>query len=132
MAIRIILFVIVIVALAAIFGNLPSQAGMSKTAQNIQASVVTMAYSGEFVEIQQIVDEFLQLKEMGSSIEAKKFAEKLDERVNSLGLVKMYCQQEISTLELAFEKNPYEKVQQICPALKDVSFAKAVELFRMI
>jgi len=132
MATRIILFIIVIVALAAIFGNLTSQAGMSKTVQNIQASVVTMAYSGEFVEIQQIVNEFVQLREMGSSIEAEKFAKKLDERVNSLGLVKMYCQQGISTLELAFEKNPYEKVQQICPALKNISFGKAVELFRMI
>ena len=132
MATRIILLIIVIVALVAIFGNLTSQAEMSKTVQNIQASVVTIAYSGEFVEIQQIVNEFVQLKEMGSSIEAEKFAEKLDERVNSLGLVKMYCKQGISTLELAFEKDPYEKVQQICPALKNISFAKAVELFRMI
>jgi len=47
---------------------------------------------------------------VGSSIEAEKFAEKLDERVNSLVLVKMYCQQRITTLELAFEQNPYEKV----------------------
>ena len=132
MATRIILFVIVIVAFTAIFGNLTSQAGMNKTVQNIQASVVTMAYSGEFVEIQQIVNEFVQLKEMGSSIEAEEFAKKLDERVNSLGLVKMYCQQRISTLELAFEKNPYEKVQQICPTLKNISFGKAVELFRLI
>lgn len=69
---------------------------------------------------------------VGSSIEAEKFAEKLDERVNSLVLVKMYCQQRITTLELAFEQNPYEKVQQICPALNNVSFAKAVELFRFI
>ena len=69
---------------------------------------------------------------MGSSIEAEEFAKKLDERVNSLGLVKMYCQQRISTLELAFEKNPYEKVQQICPTLKNISFGKAVELFRLI
>lgn len=48
---------------------------------------------------------------MSSSIESEKFAEKLDERVNNLGLVKMYCPQGISTLELTFEQNPYEKVQ---------------------
>lgn len=105
---------------------------MSKTVQNIQASVVTMAYSGKFNEIQQIVDEFLQLKEMDSSIESEKFTEKLDEQVNSLVLVKIHCQQRISTLKLAFEQNQYEKVQQICPALNNISFAKAVELFRFI
>ena len=52
MVTRIILFSIVIV-LVTIFGNLTSQAEMSKTVQNIQASVVTMAYSWEFGEIQQ-------------------------------------------------------------------------------
>lgn len=59
MATRIILFVIVIVALTTIFGNLTSQAGMNTTVQNIQASVVTMVYSGELIEIQQIVNEFV-------------------------------------------------------------------------
>ena len=132
MGTRIILFIIVIVALVTIFGNLTSQAGMSKTVQNIQASVVTIAYSGEFGEIQHIVNEFLQLKDMGSSIQAEEFAEKLDERVNNLGLVKTHCQQSISTLELSHEQNPYEKLQQLCPSLKSVSFAKAVELFRLI
>src|SRR3972149_8382409 len=132
MVTRIILLIIIIVAFVAIFGNLTSQAAMSKAMENIQASVGIMAYSGEFIEIQQIVNEFFKLKEMGSSIEAEKFAEKLDERLNNLGLVKMYCQQGISTLDLAFEQDPYEKVQQICPALKNVSFARAVELFRLI
>lgn len=129
---RIILLIIVLVAFAAIVGNLTSQASMSNAVQNIQASVVTMAYSGEFPEIQQIVKEFLYLREIRSLDESKEYADKLDTKINNLGLVKMYCQQRISTLELSFEQNPYEKVQQICPALKNVSFTKAIELFSLI
>jgi hypothetical protein len=41
---------------------------------------------------------------VGSSIEAEKFAEKLDERINSLGLVKMYCQQRSLHLSLPLSK----------------------------
>ncbi|HLC24770.1 MAG TPA: hypothetical protein VJJ25_03990 [Nitrosopumilaceae archaeon] len=132
MVTRIILLIIIIFAFVAIFGNLTSQAGMSKAVENIQASVATMAYAGEFSEIQQIVNEFLHLREIRSLDGAKEYADKLDERINNLGLVKMYCQQRISTLELAFEQDPYEKVQQICPAMKNVSFVKAVELFNLI
>lgn len=132
MVTRIFLLITVTVALGVLFGNLTSQGAMSTAMQNIQASVATIAYSGEFAEIQKIVDEFLHLREIRSMDEAKDYADKLDERINNLGLVKMYCNQRLSTLELAFEQNPYEKVQQICPALKNVSFSKAVELFSLI
>jgi hypothetical protein len=132
MATRIFLLALVVVALAAIFSNLSSHGTMSNAVQSIQTSVATIAYSGEFAEIQKIVDDFLHLKEIRSTTDAKDYADKLDDRINNLGLVKMYCEQRISTLELAFEQNPYEKIQQLCPTLKNVSFSKAIELFSLI
>jgi len=51
---------------------------------------------------------------------------------NNLQLVKMFCNEEISTLELVFENNPYKKLQQICPELKNLSLPKAAQLFSQI
>jgi len=132
MATRFILVIIAIVAFFAMFGNITSQGAMSNAMQNIQASVATIAYSGEYAQIQQLVKDFLYLREIRTFDESKDYADKLDEKINNLGLVKLYCTQRISTLELAFEQNPYEKVQQICPTLKNVSFVNAIELFRLI
>ena len=76
--------------------------------------------------------EFLVLRTIRGTEDGKELATKIDERINNLDLVKMYCNQRISTLELAYENDPYEKLQQLCPSLKSVSFTKAVELFRLI
>ena len=132
MTLRIVLFIVVGFAFFAIFSNFISPAGMNTTIQNLQASVVTMAYAGEFNEIRLLLNDFIKLREIRNSADANEFAEKLDDRVNNLELVKMYCQKKISTLDLVFEKEPYQKLQQICPQLKNVSFSKAVQLFRLI
>jgi len=131
LSVRIILLIVVAVALIGIVGNLTSQGGMNGAVKGLQASVVTIAYSGEFNDIRSIANDFMQLRTMSSS-DAIDFAKKLDERVNSLGLVKTFCDEEISTFELSRQSNPYEKLQQICPALEDVSLSKAVELFSLI
>ena len=119
-----------IIGIVAIYTNLAPQAEMS--IQNFQTSVTTLAYAGEFVEIKKSVDEFLVLKSSIGTEDAEPLANKIDQRVNKLGLVKNYCKEEISTLELANSKYPYEELQQICPALKNISLGKAIELFRLI
>jgi hypothetical protein len=132
LAVRIILLIVVAIAMVGIFGNLTSQGGMSNAIQGFHVSVATIAYSSEFNEIRLITDDFMQLRAMGSSDEAKEFAEKLDKRINNLRLVKTYCDQAISTFELSLNTNPYEKLQKLCPALEDVSFSKALQLFSLI
>jgi len=132
MVLKLFLLVIVVFAVIALVGNLSPQGGMTGAIQNIQSSVVTVAYVGEFNEINDIIKEFIELREMRGSDDAQLDASKLDERINNLGLVKTYCKESLSTMELAFDQNPYERLQEICPALKDVSFSKAVELFRLI
>ena len=132
MVLKLFLLVVVVFAVIALVGNLSSQGGMTSAIQNIQSSVVTVAYAGEFNEINDIVKEFIELREMRSSDDAQIDAAKLDERINNLQLVKTYCKESLSTMELAFDQNPYERLQEMCPTLKDVSFSKAVELFRLI
>ena len=100
--------------------------------QNLQTSVTTIAYMGEFDEIRKAVDEFLVLRTSLGTENEELFASKIDQRINNLGLVKNYCTQKVSTLELAYAKDPYEDLQKICPALKNISFVKAIELFRLI
>ena len=132
MVLRIIYIGLIIVALAGIFGNMSSPGDLGTTFQSLQTSITTVVYAGEIEEIRTAVDEFLVLRTIQGTQDGKVLAEKIDERLNNLELVKMYCEQEISTLELSYEYNPYEKIQQICPKLKDLSFLKAVELFRLI
>ena len=88
--------------------------------------------AGELNEIRDIVNGFLVLREIRYSEEAEILAMELDQKINNLQLVKMHCNEEIITLDLAYEKNPYEKIQQLCPSLKDLSLTKAAQLFRLI
>jgi len=132
MVLRIVYIGLIVVALVGIFGNISSLGNLSTTFQSLQTSITTVAYAGEIEEIRTAVDEFLVLRTIQGTQNGKVLAEKIDERLNNLELVKMYCEKEISTLELSYEYNPYEKIQQICPKLKELSFLKAVELFRLI
>ena len=120
------------IALFVIFTNMAPQADMNGTIQRFQNSVTTVAYAGEFEQIRTAVDEFMVLRNIRDTPDGNDLAVKLDEKINDLQLVKAYCTQEISTMELAHENNPYKKLQEICPALNDVSFARAVNLFELI
>jgi len=123
---------VIVVALVVIFTNLAPQTDMNSTIQRLQNSVTTVAYAGEFEQIRTAVDEFMVLRTIRDTPDGNDLAAKLDQKINNLQLVKIYCSQEISTMELVYENNPYKKLQEICPALKDVSFAKAVNLFELI
>ena len=120
------------IALVVIFTNMAPQADMNGTIQRFQNSVTTVAYAGEFEQIRTAVDEFIVLRNIRDTPDGNDLAVKLDEKINNLQLVKVYCSQEISTMKLAYENNPYKKLQEICPALNDVSFARAVNLFELI
>lgn len=129
---KIIILLLVAVTLVIIFTNLAPQADMNGVIQRVQNSVTTVAYAGEFEQIRTAVDEFMVLRTIGDTPDGNDLAARLDQKINNLQIVKIYCSQEISTMELAYENNPYKKLQEICPALKDVSFAKAVNLFELI
>lgn len=132
MVVRLVVVVLVAIALVGIIGNLSSQGNLSTTFENIQTSITTVAYAGEFDEIKKAVDEFLYLRTIRGTDEGNALAEKIDQRLNKLQLVKMYCDEEISTQDLVYENNPYEKIQQICPKLQEISLSKAAQLFRLI
>ena len=131
MVIRLILPVVVIVGLVGILGSLvPS--GTMGIFQSIPVTVASVAYAGEINEIKSLVDQFIELRNNRHSDAADEMAQKLDQRINSLGLVKQYCKEKISSLQLAFEKNPYDKLQKICPTLKNLSISSAANLFGQI
>ena len=132
MVVRLVVVVLVAIALVGIIGNLSSQGNLSTTFENIQTSITTVAYAGEFDEIKTAVDEFLYLRTIRGTDEGNALAEKIDQRLNKLQLVKMYCDEEIYTQDLVYEGNPYEKIQQICPKLQEISLSKAAQLFRLI
>jgi len=126
------LLFVIVVAIIGVVGNISPIGIMSGSVQSLYASVTTATFTGELSEIRDLVDDFLILREIRYSDDAETFAEKLDQRINNLELVKMHCAQKISTLDLAYEKNPYKKLQQLCPTLEDLSLTKAAQLFRLI
>jgi len=132
MVVKIVLFLIIGFAVFGIANTFLPQGTMTLTVQNLKSSIEMIAYADELDEIPNVVDEFLVLRTIRGTEDGKELAAKIDEKINNLDLVKMYCNQRISTLELAYENDPYEKLQQLCPSLKSVSFTKAVELFRLI
>jgi hypothetical protein len=131
MVMRLVLLVVVVVGIVGILGSLVPSATMG-IFQSLPATVVSVAYAGEINEIKSLVDDFIELRNNRHSDAADEMAQKLDQRINKLGLVKQYCNEKISSLKLAFEKNPYNKLQQICPSLKDLSLSSAANLFRQI
>jgi len=132
MILKIILLFVIVVAIIGVVGNMSPIGIMSGSAQSLYASVTTATFTGELSEIRDLLDDFLVLREIRYSDDAETLAEKLDMRINNLELVKMHCTQKISTLDLAYEKNPYKKLQQLCPTLEDLSLSKAAQLFRLI
>ena len=131
MVLRLILLVVVVVGLVVIFGGLIPNASMGLF-QSLPVPILTVAYAGEISQLSPLVEEFLELRQHRNSANAQEKAEKLDDKINNLQLVKLFCNEEISTLELVFMKNPYNKLQNICPELKNVSLSKAAGLFRQI
>lgn len=129
---RLVLLVVVVIAIVGILASFTSSAAMMGIFQYIPTPILTVAYAGEVNQLSSLVNDFIELRNNRSSDYAKELAEDLDQRINNLGLVKVYCNEQISTLELAFEKNPYKKLQKICPALKDLSLTKAAQLFGQI
>ena len=132
MVLRLVLLAVFVVGLVGILGSLVPSATMMGIFQYLPTTVVSVAYAGEINEIRSLVDDFIELRNNRNSDDAKELAEKLDQRINSLELVKIYCGEKISSLKLAFEKNPYDKLQQSCPSLKDLPLTKAAQLFGQI
>jgi hypothetical protein len=129
---RIIFFAIVGLVIIWAAGLFEPQAQMESVFENIPISVTTLAYAGEFGEIRSIAYDFIKLRSEPRTESAKLMASQLDERINGLELVKIYCNEKISSLKLASERDPYYSLQQLCPVLKKISFAKAVQLFDLI
>ena len=129
---KIIFFLVIAFAIFGFVDIFFQQGAMSSTVQNLKSSIEMIAYTDELDKISKAVDEFLVLRTIRDTPEGNELAAKIDVRINNLDLVKMYCSQSISTLELAHEIDPYQKLQQLCPSLKSIPFAKAIELFRLI
>ena len=132
MVLRLVLLIMAVIGLVAVFGGLIPSGNMLDIVQTLPAPLLTVAYAGEINQLSSLVDEFLELRQNRNSDNADEMAEKLDKKINNLQLVKMFCNEEISTLELVFENNPYKKLQQICPELKNISLPKAAQLFSQI
>lgn len=127
---KVILILIIMAGLiTTYFNSFGTQAELGSIIETLHTSTALIPYVGELSEMRVLVNDFLDLRESRNSPDIKVKAMELDGKINNLELVRKYCNQKISTLELAFENDPHAKLQQICPALKKVSFSRATQLF---
>jgi len=105
---------------------------MDHALENLQFSIGVMANAAEIQEIRIAVNEFMELRKIRHTPEAEVKASNLDERINNLKLVNEHCKEKISTLELAFAGNPYNKLQENCSILSGVSSSKAAQLWSRV
>lgn len=125
----ILLLIIIAVLITAYLNSFTTQAQLGSIIETLHTSSAFIPYVGELSEIRVLVNDFLELRKSPNSPDTKIKAAELDSKINNLDIVRKYCNQKISTLELAFENDPYAKLQQMCPALKKVSFPRAAQLF---
>lgn len=95
MVLRLVLLVVVVIGIVGILGSLVPSATMMGIFQYLPTTVVSVAYAGEINDIKSLVDDFIKLRNNRNSDDAKYLAEKLDQRINSLELVKLYCKEKI-------------------------------------
>jgi len=114
------------------FSNPWSQAQMDQALEGLLFSFGVVTNAAELEEIRIAVNEFMELRKIRHTPEAEVKALKLDERINNLELVKEHCKEKISTLELAFAGNPYNKLQENCSVLSGVSSSKAAQLWSRV
>jgi hypothetical protein len=85
-------------------------------------------------EIRTCVSDFYKLRIMtsdaaGSNIMMETLAKNIDDKCNALPSAKELCTSHVSSLDLAFSKNPYGDLQNHCPTLKSIPMLKAQSLF---
>ena len=78
-------------------------------------------------EIRQCVSDFAKLRNI-SGQERSELAKQLDDKCNNLKSTQKYCDSKIDSLSLSTEKRPYQKLQEICPKLKEYSLDRASSL----
>jgi len=125
----ILLLIIMVVLITTYLNSFTTQAQLGSIIETLYTSSALIPYVGELSEIRVLVNDFLELRKSPNSPDTKVKATELDSKINNLDIVRKYCNQKISTLELAFENDPYAKLQQMCPALNKVSFPRAAQLF---
>lgn len=130
--IKIIFLIVFAIVAIAYFNNFGSQAEMTDILESVALSAGVAYNLGELSEIRTLVDDFMKLRNISDPEQAEAMAADLDQRINNLNLVKQYCEEEISSLELLKYRNPYERLQELCPALKDLSLTKAAQFYGQI
>ena len=122
-----VLLVITVLALPIIvFAQASSSGTMNSTFSNMATSLGVIVGVQDIHKIKDLVDEFLELRKIRDTPQAEIKAHELDQKINDLVLVEMYCAEKISSLYLAYSSNPYSELQKNCPKLSSLEFSKAV------
>ena len=101
----ILLLIIIAVLITAYLNSFTTQAQLGSIIETLHTSSAFIPYVGELSEIRVLVNDFLELRKSPNSPDTKIKAAELDSKINNLDIVRKYCNQKISTLELAFEND---------------------------
>lgn len=97
----------------------------------LDSSIQIMSNSGQIQEIREIVNEFLELRNIKNQDELQRRASLLDEKIRNVDLISQNCEKSISTIELIQSLDPYQLLQSKCSKLGQISFSKAYEVWKI-
>lgn len=91
----------------------------------------------EVNKIRLLINDFNTLREKAQSgelnnVQVTSEANRIDKEVNELKIIDEHCKDRISSLDLAYEKSPYKKLQDNCEILKNYSLEEAQSRLKLI
>ena len=128
--IRLLVLAIIVALPIIFFAQASSEAVMSPSETKEFSSFDIIYGAQDLPKIKYIVDEFMELRKISDTQQAQTKANELDLEINQLVLVDKYCTKSPSSLYLAQSPNPYEKLQEICPALNSIEFSEAISIWK--
>lgn len=109
----------------------PEQAQQkSDIVRRLETVIQTLRNLGELNDIRLALQDFEKLRTNNelTNIQRETMANQIDNRINSLDSVRDNCDQRISSMDLAFEDDPYKSIQDICPILKSTPLVTAKDI----
>ena len=95
--------------------------------EKLKVSYTILANQDELNQIRYFLSDFEEMRKMDYN-DREWRSQELDNKINSMHIVKQTCPEPINTLQLSDSDKPYQQLQKVCPALKGLPIEDAYNI----